>query len=301
MTIYHSEDYRNRTIEIILGKGDSEKKWTGELEICPNPTCQCNYMTFKLFEAENGEGNTFPKHCFSLDVFSRKAVKLKGANATSKEDFRFAKSFAKDLSESDWNELRRFYMGYKRSITDSTPITELSANFPEKEIETEGAMIGYYEILPYAEQISICLDDVSYLIDDQFCLSSKCSCKDAVLTFLPMKNGQALKNINQLAIFFNYRKKSWRIASNGPENIATPDELVKEILGKHLEKKLEERHKNLRAIYKNYRKMKQEALKRSLQKSQLFKDPVVQEKIGRNTPCPCGSGKKYKKCCMLKK
>jgi len=22
-------------------------------------------------------------------------------------------------------------------------------------------------------------------------------------------------------------------------------------------------------------------------------------KIGRNTPCPCGSGKKYKKCCLL--
>ncbi|WP_320041797.1 SEC-C metal-binding domain-containing protein [uncultured Desulfobacter sp.] len=21
-------------------------------------------------------------------------------------------------------------------------------------------------------------------------------------------------------------------------------------------------------------------------------------KIGRNTPCPCGSGKKYKKCCL---
>jgi preprotein translocase subunit SecA len=24
---------------------------------------------------------------------------------------------------------------------------------------------------------------------------------------------------------------------------------------------------------------------------------VVSEKIGRNDPCPCGSGKKYKKCC----
>ncbi|HIT54889.1 TPA: SEC-C domain-containing protein, partial [Candidatus Galligastranaerophilus intestinigallinarum] len=22
--------------------------------------------------------------------------------------------------------------------------------------------------------------------------------------------------------------------------------------------------------------------------------------IGRNDPCPCGSGKKFKKCCMLK-
>ncbi len=25
--------------------------------------------------------------------------------------------------------------------------------------------------------------------------------------------------------------------------------------------------------------------------------PLVREKIGRNAPCPCGSGKKYKKCC----
>ena len=29
------------------------------------------------------------------------------------------------------------------------------------------------------------------------------------------------------------------------------------------------------------------------------KQPVrVKEKIGPNDPCPCGSGKKYKKCCM---
>jgi len=30
------------------------------------------------------------------------------------------------------------------------------------------------------------------------------------------------------------------------------------------------------------------------------KEPVrrAEPKIGRNDPCPCGSGKKYKKCCM---
>lgn len=26
-------------------------------------------------------------------------------------------------------------------------------------------------------------------------------------------------------------------------------------------------------------------------------EPLVSNKIGRNDPCPCGSGKKYKKCC----
>ena len=27
---------------------------------------------------------------------------------------------------------------------------------------------------------------------------------------------------------------------------------------------------------------------------------MAKEKIGRNDPCPCGSGKKYKKCCFGK-
>ncbi len=28
-------------------------------------------------------------------------------------------------------------------------------------------------------------------------------------------------------------------------------------------------------------------------------EPIVKEKkVGRNEPCPCGSGKKYKKCCI---
>ena len=28
--------------------------------------------------------------------------------------------------------------------------------------------------------------------------------------------------------------------------------------------------------------------------------PPPSEKVGRNAPCPCGSGKKYKKCCLIK-
>jgi uncharacterized protein YchJ len=28
--------------------------------------------------------------------------------------------------------------------------------------------------------------------------------------------------------------------------------------------------------------------------------PVKKKKIGRNEPCPCGSGKKYKRCCLNK-
>ena len=34
---------------------------------------------------------------------------------------------------------------------------------------------------------------------------------------------------------------------------------------------------------------------------ELLLDPpktvIAEKKVGRNEPCPCGSGKKYKKCC----
>jgi len=29
----------------------------------------------------------------------------------------------------------------------------------------------------------------------------------------------------------------------------------------------------------------------------IKEEPVTSQKVGRNEPCPCGSGKKYKKCC----
>jgi len=37
-------------------------------------------------------------------------------------------------------------------------------------------------------------------------------------------------------------------------------------------------------------------------KAQVKKQPVrnADKKVGPNDPCPCGSGKKYKKCCMQK-
>ena len=38
--------------------------------------------------------------------------------------------------------------------------------------------------------------------------------------------------------------------------------------------------------------------KRELMKASRERNTVVKkEKVGRNDPCPCGSGKKYKKCC----
>lgn len=47
-----------------------------------------------------------------------------------------------------------------------------------------------------------------------------------------------------------------------------------------------------------------EEVQASIRAATVRKDPIVKDaqraKIGRNEPCPCGSGRKYKKCCWLK-
>ena len=46
-----------------------------------------------------------------------------------------------------------------------------------------------------------------------------------------------------------------------------------------------------------YPEKKREEIKKAYKKSKTI---VKAAKIGRNDPCPCGSGKKYKKCCGAK-
>lgn len=54
---------------------------------------------------------------------------------------------------------------------------------------------------------------------------------------------------------------------------------------------------NLEAWDDIFSKEKRKEIKKEYNKTKTI---VKGEKIGRNDPCPCGSGKKYKKCCLNK-
>ena len=48
------------------------------------------------------------------------------------------------------------------------------------------------------------------------------------------------------------------------------------------------------------KKMEMEPTPKQLSRKPVLRPPVIQAsgRVGRNEPCPCGSGKKFKKCCM---
>ena len=68
-------------------------------------------------------------------------------------------------------------------------------------------------------------------------------------------------------------------------------------------KRAEQEHQRLlleeERLKRELREAKEESLRRQLAED-LTTRAIAPKKIGRNDPCPCGSGKKFKKCCIKK-
>jgi tetratricopeptide (TPR) repeat protein len=60
---------------------------------------------------------------------------------------------------------------------------------------------------------------------------------------------------------------------------------------------IESEEKAEKARHEKYRRFEREETNSSATVEKQKPMPVDSKKIGRNEPCPCGSGKKYKKCC----
>lgn len=293
----------HQDISITYESGEYKgENYIGKYLICKNPVCTCSVIEIELTRSgQSGEDITRPqRYQFGIDVKKRELI-TEGRNKITPLDLNFASSFIKDLNDDDWESLGGLFHGYKILITENTPLEKIDAVFPMKDIEESGAMAGYYEIFPYARQIFIDVDNEKYCVDDQYCVATSCRCKDIALTFIPLR-----KNINEdadacPAIFFNYEHRTWSMNNPAKETTALADALVGELLKQGLHHTFREHHKKLRTLYKEYKKKQLSAL-RNDSRVELNHAPerIIQGKLGRNDPCPCGSGKKYKKCCSGK-
>ncbi len=270
-------------IEFTFDAGKKKgEKYTGDFHICDSPTCSCTSILFNLKSGRPDETEEFH---FYIDVLKREPLET-GIKAVTRKDMEFAGLFAKDISDEDWKEFYEFFKNVKKYIIDNTPLSKIQIDFPADSIENHSRMVGYYETFPYAEMLNFKLDDASYTIDDQYCLKTNCSCKHTVIGFIPISEDGELNGKTDY-IYFNYINKTWEIEAHDSEAD------IARLVGKVIENKwhilFKERHKKLKTLYKMNKNDFKSAQKNSVA-------PV--KKTGRNAPCPCGSGKKYKKCCM---
>ena len=249
--------------------------------VCMNPVCDCNDVFLKFERLDE-------THYIGINIKERALIERENVSTIDE----FSNQIFALLDEPDFKILKNVYWSHKQLGSETADFTQLKVVFPKDDIERRGIRIIYYDVLPYAKRFDVTLKGKYYFLDDHYCVRNKCQCTETLLCFYPLLNEEADENIEvesvdlAFVIRVNYHSKTWVLDDNPQTDPLDTNEVRSALESKYnnFYTLVHQRHQRLKLLYSNYLK----AL-----------PPEKSQKVGRNDSCPCGSGKKYKKCCGL--
>jgi hypothetical protein len=172
-----------------------------------------------------------------------------------------------------------------------------------------GLLMGWADIFPESIAPSIQIAGGIYFLDDSYCCTFGCSCTEVMLTVLSHgENAEICGNVR-----FDY--SSGRATAESPSRL--PAKLLLDIVNGMFKQ-----HPTLRAeirrrgefmagpvatfVHESVKVPRSAPPSSCLRSRAVAPPPEVASKssarpfgrVGRNEACPCGSGQKYKKCCL---
>ena len=149
----------------------------------------------------------------------------------------------------------------------------------------DGSMLEYCRVMGVDDLQYLLIDDKDYILMDAYCVTPNCDCTDVALDFFDEFNKDK-ETPSRFSFLFDYEtgeiKKSGYLKRKYIKKIAM--DFDEEIRGR-----FRKRHKKL--------KMETRHLFKSNIENEIISRLKIEKKVGRNDPCPCGSGVKFKKCC----
>jgi hypothetical protein len=262
--------------------------------VCPNPCCPCGWVGLKcrLEPASDQLLN------FGLDVFEHRLNTRVGSSPAGID---LGRAFIAEAEDSHWEWLGNLFLSAKRRQMETMDLDQIDAQLPPDVSAENGTMLGYAEIFPWVDTITFTHEATEWFVDDQYCIRPGCKCTLAGLSFLPVRNRTSTSPQRlrpSLFLHYDYRTVEFTVVdvrSRCPD----PKSLLQTLRASNpdLDRKLDRRHQQLKQLGRRLlRPLSPHALGPDEPTSRV--QPVVRPpKPGRNDPCPCGSGKKYKKCC----
>ncbi len=255
--------------------------------VCPNPYCDCGESLVLVTGKEsdyNDIESSDPKKILEIYVHKKLIQQLKhpGDEWYDEHESKELKNFLdENLTEEDWSKLRNHYYFLKTNLIEFEPEDhEYNYEFSAEQMNDEGLLISFHSIYPASEIFTIENDGIEYEVIDHYCKNPFCECTDI--------NIQLFKDDEfYLDLFYSYKTKkkqeskySWVI-----QKLSTKY--------KDLNIRFGLRNAKIRLLYSENLSERQQ-VKLNNMKGRI----ASSSKIGRNDKCPCGSGKKYKQCCM---
>jgi len=209
---------------------------------------------------------------------------------------RLAQLMTEQMTDAVWEELHRWFWTAKIEAIEAAEIDDIDlTDLPDA---SDGHMIPFVEVFPCGLSLNFTLEQAVWAADEQYCVQLRCKCTQSVLSFLQVKDaaGQRITSLHEVpALCYDYRSRTSQQLTPGPAGTPPTSQLLEALRTGYpaLDTRLALHHRMMQCLYARH-ELAQPRLRQHALEARL---PVRVDKIGRNDPCPCGSGKKFKKCC----
>jgi SEC-C motif domain protein len=263
---------------------ENEQEYRAVFEGCDSPFCGCSEITFSIRTDQRAESVASVK----FDVVTEEATIVDSGSGENE----LARRLVSELSAQDKEVLSRVFHSNKVACERDLRADEVEPPpFPIEEIETKSLMVSYREVFPWSEDHPFSIGGQAYLAADLYCLNSGCNCTNVHLDFLGFDKGIHFNEHDPTLVAYEYQTGKWNVLERG-KAAHSPTSLMKELLRTYpnFGSVISERRATMKLLYRRY----MESVGADMAYSES--GPPART-VGRNAPCPCGSGKKYKKCC----
>ncbi len=264
-------------------------------QYCDNPECDCCEVGLEFSEIDESDAPLVNRIQFyfylNLETWKENR-KVKRSEICQ----RLVDEFVNNLTDEIKRKFKVDYEHIKKKTARAAkfdmPLDEIKKGIlvPYSEVFGDSGSVlsggsGYSFDFEYQKE--------KYYVDDMYCLDPACNCKTAHLVFLKYdKRTEVTSDI--FTAKFDFGK-----GLEVEENLSIKKGDAIKIFDKWMESDneaidiLKSRYRELKEIGKDL--LEKHGVHKKLPEDSLLL--VNNGKIGRNSPCPCGSGKKYKKCC----
>jgi hypothetical protein len=265
---------------------------------CDNPLCGCSNIDLLCTPLGESKDVDPEPHIIALDVLEESPQE----HPRNEEQINvpLTRIVAAGLNPEQWRRLRAWFVNEKRRAMEDIELDSLEPSFPSA-VTKDGMMLAYEQVFPFAERLTFSVDEQLWVVDDQYCVQPNCDCIEAILCLFPRPwindPNEYAKHIplrepvtEAAAIRYNTQNSFWEAEDDPPISRSTARKLMTALEKERpdLPGVVAERRRQLRYLY----------LRSTDGHTAPHSRPVTAApKIGRNQPCTCGSGKKYKHCC----
>ncbi|HQG27250.1 MAG TPA: SEC-C metal-binding domain-containing protein [Candidatus Ozemobacteraceae bacterium] len=299
----------------------ADRRFSCLFTACQSPTCPCFETTWTCLPLTADASEKIPGARLlkvTVDPRRKKVTPLPSGKRVMAVTKSFAKALQRELSGEDWNVIIAKLMGWKRHLYETIDPETVEADFPIDMVSSNNMadMIGIFRGYP---GFAFDLDGTPWMAMDGHCVNPDCVCRNSYLQFFPTEGDfTEIGPENPLLCLYDRATRQMtpakRLVPADPGLLSRIFDALREAYP-DLDARLDRNAALLSRMFAKWLKKVPTipAVASSLSgrsyaqtspaTSQTTTEPsrtppnISTPAAGRNEPCPCGSGKKYKKCC----